>query len=119
MLPLWQILYDAGVDVVLNGHEHSYQRYAPLNRDANAADQATGIRLFVVGTGGSNLTDAEADFANSIPGLELWADTPGDYDGHDTTFGVIRLTLYGGSYDWEFVPALGGSFADSGSGSCH
>ena len=119
MLTIWQILYDAGVDVVLNGHEHSYQRYAPLNRDADGVDEATGIRLFVVGTGGSNLTNAEAGFADSVTGLELWADTPGDDDGRDTTFGVIRLALSEGSYDWDFVPTFGGSFADGGSGYCH
>jgi hypothetical protein len=82
-------------------------------------DETAGIRLFVVGTGGSNLTNADEGFANAIPGLELWADTPGDGDGHDTTFGVIRFLLYQSSYEWEFVPVAGGGFADGGKGACH
>lgn len=118
-LPLWQTLYDHGTDIVLSGHEHNYQRYAPLDRDAAAVDADEGIRFFVVGTGGVGLTDASSSRVNDNPGLEAWGDNPGDGDSHDASLGVLNLSLYDAAYEWQFVPAEGGTFTDSGRGTCH
>ena len=102
---LWQILYDNNVDLILNGHDHIYERFAP--QDPNGiADPIRGIRQFTVGTGGSNHTSLAAIAANS----EV-RDT--------TTYGVLKLTLHATSYDWRFVPEVGQSFSDSGTGFCH
>ena len=106
MKPLWDALYDAGADVVLNGHDHNYERFALQDPDGHA-DPAHGIREFVVGTGGKNSHRAMgAAVANS----EV---------RNDDTFGVLKLTLHEKGYDWEFVPEAGKTFRDSGSGSCH
>jgi hypothetical protein len=121
MIALWQALYDAGVDVVLNGHDHNYQRYAPLSRDTSAVDEAAGMRLFIVGTGGRELTASSAERIATNRGLEAWADAAGDGhgSGHVASYGVIKFTLAPDSYAWEFVPAEKGGFTDSGSASCH
>ena len=106
MKPLWQILYAAGADVVINGHDHHYERFVPQDPEGNA-DQKRGIREFVVGTGGKN---SHRTFSTTKPNSEI----------HQAdTFGVLKLTLHASSYDWEFVPEAGKSFHDSGSGSCH
>ena len=103
--PIWQALYENGADVVLTGHEHSYERFVPM--DANGErDAAAGVRLFVVGTGGGNLRK----FVN--PPLS----TTAVRQGH--TWGVLKLTLHPGRYEWEFLPVAGESFTDSGSGTC-
>ena len=103
--PLYQALYDANADVILNGHDHDYERYAP--QDANGKlDLARGIREFVVGTGGKN----HRPFGASEPTSEV-RDT--------TTFGVLKLTLKTGSYEWKFIPEAGKIFTDSGSDNCH
>jgi hypothetical protein len=102
----WQLLYDANADVVLNGHDHIYERFAPQT-PAASPDPARGIREFIVGTGGGNHTSITSVAANS-----LVRDT--------TTFGILELTLHPTSYDWQFVPADGsGTFTDSGSAACH
>jgi hypothetical protein len=106
MQPVWQDLYDAGADVVLSGHEHNYERFAP-QRGTGAFDAARGIREFVVGTGGAGLYNHEAA---PLPNSEVF---------NGTTWGVLKLTLYASSYTWEFVPVAGGAFADRGSGACH
>jgi hypothetical protein len=118
MLSIWQMLYDHDVDIVLSGHDHNYQRYAPLNRDANGVDASGGVRYFVVGTGGVGLTSASATRANSTPGIEVWADDPNDSDGHSASLGVLKLSLYDAAYEWQFVPVAGGTFTDSGQGAC-
>ena len=100
----WQALYGAGADVVLNGHDHTYERFAPQDPDRRA--DPAGIREFVVGTGGKSLYD----FGTPEPNSEVR-----DAD----TFGVLELTLRADGYDWRFVPIAGGSFEDSGSASCH
>ncbi len=103
--PLWDSLYAAGADVVLNGHDHDYERFAPQS-PAGAADPTAGIREFVVGTGGKNHYGMRAVQPNS--------------EVRDSgTFGVLELTLRPNRYDWRFVPVQGGTFTDSGSGSCH
>jgi hypothetical protein len=105
MKPFWQALYDAHADVVLGGHDHDYERFAPQTPGA-AADPQNGIREFVVGTGGKNHRPFSPPHANS----EI---------RNADAFGVLKLTLKSGGYDWQFIPEAGKAFADSGSGSCH
>ena len=102
---MFQDLYNADADVVLGGHAHDYERFAPQDPKGKL-DTARGIRQFVVGTGGAFFTPFGARIANS----EI---------RNGTTYGVLMLTLHPASYDWQFVPEAGGSFRDSGSGSCH
>ncbi|MGZ4331513.1 MAG: metallophosphoesterase family protein [Solirubrobacteraceae bacterium] len=101
--PLWTALYSAHADVVLNGHDHLYERYA--QQDPSGAAAANGIREFVVGTGGENLDPISTLEAN----LQ-------SYDASD--FGVLVLTLHAGSYDWAFKNTSG-AVIDSGSTACH
>lgn len=103
--PFWQALYDHNADVVLNGHEHSYERFAPQT-PAGAADATRGIREFVVGSGGRSHYGFGTIRANSQA-------------RNSDAFGVLRLTLRPAGYDWQFVPEPGKTFADSGSGACH
>jgi hypothetical protein len=105
MQTFWDVLYDAGVDVVVNGHEHFYERYAPLDTDGDPDDER-GIRQFIVGTGGGELGfSANPHEHSEVIALE--------------TFGLLKLTLSAGSYEWEFVPAESSTFTDAGSGTCH
>src|ERR671914_815453 len=97
---LWEILYAAGVDVVLNGHDHNYQRFAPQDPQGRA-DPEGGIRQFVVGTGGRSLYEIPDPIANT----EVY---------NDEAYGVLELTLHPKKYEWEFVPVEGESFSDSG-----
>ena len=101
---LWQILYDAGAEVVLSGHDTDYERFAPQDAAGNA-DPLNGIRQFVVGTGGASLSPFETIQPNS----EV---------RNSDTHGVLKLTLNATSYDWEFVPIAGQTFTDAGSASC-
>jgi len=101
----WNDLYAAGAEIVINGHDHDYERFDLQDPNANP-DAAHGIRQFVVGTGGALLVD--------LPG-KLVANSQKFITGE---YGVIALTLYPDHYAWEFVPA-GGSQSDSGSGVCH
>jgi hypothetical protein len=101
----WDDLYAAGADVVLNGHDHIYERFAPQT-PAGAADPQHGIRQFVVGTGGKNLT--------SIVQVQ-----PNSEVRDATTFGVLELSLYPNGYAWRFRPEAGRTFTDSGLGQCH
>lgn len=101
---LWQALYDYGADVVLAGHEHNYERFAPQDPQGNA-DPIRGIRQFVVGTGGVGHYSITTPIANS--------------EVHNTdTFGVLKLVLHPGSYSWEFIPVAGMTFSDAGTASC-
>jgi hypothetical protein len=102
--PFWEALFTAGADVVVNGHDHDYERFAPQDPAGNE-DRARGIREFVVGTGGAELRP----FKDTKPHSELRA---------AVTHGVLKLELHPSSYDWTFIPT-GGDFADSGSGPCH
>lgn len=101
--PLFQALHDAGAEVVVGGHDHVYERFAPQAPDG-AADPA-GVRQFVVGTGGKSLYDFGTPLSNS----QL---------RYNDTAGVIKFTLYPDGYDWEFIP-VSGAFRDAGSGTCH
>jgi hypothetical protein len=102
--PIWKDLYNANADVVLNGHVHNYERFAPQDPNGNL-DIARGITEFVVGTGGESHYTSGTPIANSVV-------------QNDTSFGVLKLTLHPGSYDWQFVP-VAGNFTDSGSRACH
>lgn len=104
--PLWQDLYAANADLIVNGHDHDYERFAAQDPDGKL-DTARGIREFVVGSGGKN---SHRSFGKPQPNSEI---RNGD------TFGVLKLTLHAKSYDWEFVPEEGKTFKDSGSGICH
>jgi hypothetical protein len=101
---LWQTLYDNNVDLVFNGHDHDYERFAPQN-PSGVADSARGIREFVIGTAGA------PPYAFSTIRANSEAKMTGSY-------GLVQFTLHPSSYDWTFVPATG-SFADSGSTLCH
>ena len=103
--PLFQALYEANADVVVGGHDHDYERFAPQT-PTGVADPEHGIREFVVGTGGKN----HRPFGAPKPNSEL---------RDATAFGVLKLTLRPGAYDWQFIPETGKSFTDSGSGKCH
>jgi len=103
---LWRDLYNAHADLVLNGHEHSYERFAPQDPYGNL-DEKRGIQEFVVGTGGRD----HGPLGFPIPNSQV---------RNADTFGVLKLTLSPGKYSWEFVPVEGASeFHDSGAGTCH
>ncbi len=101
---LWDLLYEAGADVVLSGHDHNYERFGPQNPQAQA--DSRGIRQFIVGMGGAGLSPVGTPHANSQA-------------SNGNTYGVLKLTLRPTSFDWEFVPAPGGGgFTDAGSAAC-
>ena len=95
MAALWRTLARAGADVVLAGHDHHYERFAPID----------GIRSFVVGTGGRSIYPA------------LWR-LPRSQVVNFTTYGVLRLTLRPDGYDWRFLPVAGSSFTRRRLGRC-
>ncbi len=103
--PLWQLLYIRQADVILNGHAHMYERFAPQD-PFGKADPARGIREFVAGTGGAYHTGIAAIAPNSQV-------------RNTTTFGIFTLTLHATGYDWKFIPDSSGGFSDSGSNVCH
>jgi acid phosphatase type 7 len=103
--PIWQALYDYGADVVLNGHDHDYERFAPQT-PTGVLDTAHGIREFVVGTGGNSLYSWPG---NPIANSEIRS---------NVSYGVIKMTLWPTSFDWQFVPVAGGAFTDSGTALC-
>jgi hypothetical protein len=100
---LWKILYDAGADVVVNGNEQNYERFMPM--DAEGLADPTGMREFIVGTGGQGLSP----FGSPLPTSQV---------RNDSTYGVLKFTLRANSYDWQFVPVAGSTFTDSGSAEC-
>jgi hypothetical protein len=104
MQNLWQVLYNAGAELVINGHEHNYERFAEMN--ASGAPVSQGLRQIVAGTGGAGLYP----FGSPLPASQV---------RNNTAYGVLKLTLQSGSYDWEFVPVAGSTFTDSGSSNCH
>jgi hypothetical protein len=105
MQPFWQALYDDGAELVLSGDDHVYERFGPQT-PTGAADAARGIRQFVVGTGGRS----HYSFGTIQPNSEA---------RNSDTFGVLKLSLRSGAYDWQFVPEPGKTFTDAGTGSCH
>jgi hypothetical protein len=105
MQAIFQDLYDANADVVLGGHAHDYERFAPQNPKGQL-DNTRGIRQFVVGTGGAFFTA----FGTRAPNSQV---------RNNSTYGVLMLTLHPTSYDWRFVSESGKGFSDSGTDSCH
>jgi hypothetical protein len=103
--PAFRALYDGGVDVLLGGHDHVYERFAPQDPDGRG-DPARGIRQFVVGTGG-------APFYKFRPQID-----PNSEIHQNRVHGVLRLVFHPDGYDWEFV-SVDGSFTDRGHGDCH
>ena len=103
MRDFWRILYEAGAELVLVGHDHDYERFAPQNPDGGR-DLARGIREFVVGTGGATPYQFVNMHANSEARLS-------------GLFGVLKLALQADGYQWEFVSTSG--MGDAGAGSCH
>ena len=102
--PFWNALYAAGADVILNGHEHNYERFS--RQDPNARASAAGIRQFVVGTGGAS----HYDFGAPDPNSEF---------REASTFGVLKLTLQPSSYEWQFVSSAGEVVDSGGPDACH
>jgi acid phosphatase type 7 len=102
--PFWDQLHAAQAELVINGHDHDYERFAPQDPSAKV-ERPGGIREIVVGTGGAELRSFKAQAANSeFRQAGVW--------------GVLRLTLHPANYEWQFVPAEG-EIADSGSTPCH
>ncbi len=102
MRDFWRMLYAAGVDIVINGHDHLYERYAPQDPDGRF-DPAHGIRQFIVGTGGAQLYNFVTRKTNSEVQI--------------SNYGVLKFTLLTDSYQWEFIPVSGQS--DFGNDKCH
>ena len=103
--PLYRILYDAGVDVLLEGHAHVYERWAELGPGGDRQD-GRGVRSFVVGTGGAEVTP---------PGTLR----PGEEALQGGVFGVMQMTLTATAYSWRFVATAASAFTDAGTTACH
>jgi hypothetical protein len=103
--PLFKALYESNADVVLTGHDHGYERFAPQT-SSGVADAARGLRQFVIGTGGKG----HYTFGPARPNSEV---------RNSGTFGVLDLTLAAAGYRWKFRPEAGKTFTDEGSGTCH
>lgn len=104
MAPLWRALEEAGAEIVISGHDHHYERFAPQTAEGIAKPR--GIRQFVVGGGGASL----------FPALFFTANSEARFDAG---YGVLRLMLGESGYEWRFVPVTPGAFSDSGSGACN
>ncbi len=105
MRAAWQLLQDAGTDVILSAHDHDYERFELQNLDARA-DAAHGMRQFVVGTGGAELSPFVIVRDNSLV-------------RDNGTYGVLKLTLKATGYAWQYLPVGGGTLQDTGSTLCH
>jgi hypothetical protein len=104
MAEIWRLLDESGVDLVIVAHDHNYERFAPQDHTGRA--DPNGIRQIVVGTGGGDLRPLGSVVrANSVV-------------RNSGTYGVLKLTLRSGSYDWGFVPQPGATFTDAGSATC-
>jgi hypothetical protein len=107
MHDVWVDLYNAHADLVLNGHDHIYERFAPQDPSGNA-DPTNGITEIIVGTGGANHDTFSSTAANSVV-------------RDNTTYGVLKLTLHPTSFTWQFLPETAGgngTFTDAGSQAC-
>ena len=103
--PFWDALYAAGAELVVNGHDHDYERFAPQDPEGRV-DPGGGIREFVVGTGGESLRLFNPPVANS----EL---------RESRSYGILVLDLAPGGYEWHFLGVAGRAFSDNGTGACH
>lgn len=102
---LWRVLHENGVELLVSGHDHDYERFAPLDAEGRL-DRPSGVRQLVVGTGGAELRRIERA-------------SPDSEAASDATFGVLVLELFADGYDWRFVPVAGNTFTDAGSTPCH
>ena len=103
--PWLDVLYQYRVDLILNGHQHNYQRFAPMRPDGTL-DQAGGLREIISGAGGIGFYS----FNGSAPNVEA---------SNDNTYGILKVTLGASSYSWRFVSNSAGGFSDSGQTACH
>ena len=103
--PLYQALYDYNADVAVWGHNHQYERFAPMN-PSGTLDNSRGLRSFVAGMGGAS----HYGFGTIRPNSQA---------RNSDTYGVLKFTLHANSYTWQFVPESGKTYSDSGTGSCH
>src|SRR5215211_1234746 len=103
---LWQAVYEYGAELVLVGHDHHYERFAPQNASGQA-DPVYGVREIIVGTGGASFTGAGS---TAVANSEV---------RNGNTYGVLKLRLHPSSYDWQFIPTAGGTFTDSGTSATH
>jgi hypothetical protein len=106
MIDLWRNLYDAGAELIINGHDHHYERFAPQDPDGNA-DPERGIREFIVGTGGAWFQDI------------TWDPQPNSEVIIQNVHGLLKLELISAHYNWEFVPVPGSEATDAGTQMCH
>jgi hypothetical protein len=104
MQVLWETLYENGVDLVISGHDHLYERFAPQDA-VGRHDPVRGMRQFVVGTGGAPVYSPSGFRPNS--------------EALGSSWGVLKLTLLAGRYEWEFIPVAGASYRDAGMAACH
>ncbi len=104
MRDLWRLLHKLDVELVINGHEHLYERFGPQDAEGRP-DPERGVRQFTVGTGGGPTTPLARGAANSQAAASVW--------------GVVKFTLESRAYLWEFIPAEGEPFRDSGAAPCH
>ena len=122
----WQLLYQYGADVVLNGHDHVYARYRPLDPSGNY-DPKKGIREFIVGTGGETLDAVVTTGSSSDPGGHANFNAENLEASTGQFWGVMGLTLQQTGYAWDFESALKdpaqttgpASYSDKGVGTCH
>ena len=103
MREAWQVLFDAGADLIVNGHDHLYERFAPQSPDGRRND-ATGITQIIAGTGGAPLYQFSGSIANSAAQMR--------------SYGLLKLTLQATSFDSVFLPVAGAPF-DQYHGTCH
>ncbi len=105
MRPIFQALYDNNAEVVVSGHNHQYERFAPQT-PSGALDTTRGVREFVAGMGG-------------ISHYAFGTIQPNSQARNSDAYGVLKLTLRANSYDWQFVPEGGKTYTDSGNTACH
>lgn len=106
MAPVFKLLYDHGAEIVLSGHDHNYERFAPT-KPTGSPDPTRGLRQWVVGTGGASIRPFQD------------AALPTTESRNSTAHGVLRLDLYAGGYDWQFLTTSSNPFTDTGSAACH
>ncbi len=104
MQDIWATVAKAGVEVVLAGHDHTYERFAPLDSSGNPNPK--GTQAFVIGTGGRSLYA----FINPHPHSQV---------KQNSSLGVSKFGLEPNGYSWEFLAADGSDFKDSGNGKCY
>jgi hypothetical protein len=108
-VPWWNLLYQYKADLVMNGHNHNYERFNPINPSEQA--DPNGIREFVIGTGGAP-GDGYTYASHPLQPNEV-------VRNQTVQYGVLKMTLSASSYSWTWLPAAGSTFTDSGSANCH